>query len=92
MSKIKTIQEVLNKNKGNALKVLIPLLHRLIGAMFNEIDKGEDIDTEWYRDSIAIMLTFLAYEAYDNPKKGFKKYSKIVDNEYENFEKDLAEA
>ena len=76
MIQMKTIKEALDAN-GSGIKILIPLLHKIMGAMFNEMEEG-GIETEWYRDTFASLLTFLAYEAYDDPKKGFEKYSKIL--------------
>ena len=91
MFTMKTMKEALDASGGSGIKILIPLLHKIMGAMFNEMEEG-GIKTEWYRDTFANLLTFLAYEAYDDPKKGFEKYSEIVDNEYKNFEKDIAKA
>jgi hypothetical protein len=87
---MKTIKEALDAN-GSGIKILIPLLHKIMGAMFNEMEEG-GIKTEWYRDTFASLLTFLAYEAYDNPKKDFEKYVEIVNNDYKIFEKDIAKA
>ena len=79
----KSLDEVMKKENG--MKILIPLFHRIIGMMFNEMKK-KDINIDWYEETIGWLLAACSFEVYESPEKDFKKYTKIVDDNYKNFE------
>tara|TARA_R100000008_G_C3548149_1_gene148757 strand:- start:633 stop:917 length:285 start_codon:yes stop_codon:yes gene_type:complete len=84
----KSLGEIIKKENGSAMKILLPLLHKLSSAMLAEMKK-KDIDISWYQGSLENLFAAWAFELYDNPEKDFLKYSKMVDDNYEKFEKKI---
>ena len=84
----KTLEEVMKEENGSGMKILVPIVHKLIGMMFSEMKK-KGIDISFYEDALGSLLAAWAFEVYDNPKKDFTKYTKIVDDNYEIFAKQM---